>query len=407
VIRRPAAGEQVTARDWTQIEDRLFAPARVTRYAAVLCACYLVFMLAGLLQRLWLIDPDGAGISRDFVATWAAGHLALEGRAAAAYDLPTFLTAQLQAVARLNGDYTWAYPPPYFLLAAPLALFSYPVAFGIWIAATFTAYLAAIRALVPVASARNAAILAAAASPFVLWNAFAGQNGFLTAALIAGTLAFLDRRPILAGILLGLLTLKPHFGLLFPLVLILTGRWRVFAAAAVTAVVLALISAAAFGLETWTAFLPALRAQGDVVLARGHVDFVKQQSVHALVRTFGGGEALAWSLHILAAAAAAVFAVALWVRRIDWRLQAAALVTASLVATPYLFIYDLPILSVPLILLAWAGGDLGYVPGERTLIAFLMVVLLLLSGVPMGVPLLALTLALIVARLMRAKGATA
>ena len=53
----------------------------------------------------------------------------------------------------------------------------------------------------------------------------AGQNGFLTAALIGGALGLLERRPALAGICLGLLTYKPQFGLLFPFVLIADRRW--------------------------------------------------------------------------------------------------------------------------------------------------------------------------------------
>src|SRR5438105_147271 len=61
-----------------------------------------------------------------------------------------------------------------------------------------------------------------------------GQNGFLTATLLGGGLIFLERRPILAGVLLGLLAYKPQFGLLIPLVLLATGRWTAIAAATVT-----------------------------------------------------------------------------------------------------------------------------------------------------------------------------
>ena len=43
------------------------------------------------------------------------------------------------------------------------------------------------------------------------WKFFVGQNGFLSAALFGGTLGFLERRRrSLAGVLLGLLSYKPH-----------------------------------------------------------------------------------------------------------------------------------------------------------------------------------------------------
>src|SRR5436309_2254785 len=74
-------------------------------------------------------------------------------------------------------------------------------------------------------------LLLAAAYPAVFVNLGHGHNGFLTAALLGGALVLLDRRPIVAGVLFGLMAYKPQFGLMIPLVLIATGRWRAFAAA--------------------------------------------------------------------------------------------------------------------------------------------------------------------------------
>lgn len=53
-------------------------------------------------------------------------------------------------------------------------------------------------------------LLLAVAFPAVLINIRHGQNGFLTAALLGGALAVLERRPLLAGILFGLLAYKPR-----------------------------------------------------------------------------------------------------------------------------------------------------------------------------------------------------
>ena len=77
-------------------------------------------------------------------------------------------------------------------------------------------------------------LLVALAFPAVLINIGHGQNGFLTAALLGGALVVLERRPIMAGFMLGLLVYKPQYGLLLPLVLAVSGRWKCFASAAVT-----------------------------------------------------------------------------------------------------------------------------------------------------------------------------
>jgi hypothetical protein len=385
----------VRAADWRRIEDRIFTPDRVELYAAGLIGCYAVFVIVGFFRRAWLVDDQGTGIALDFVAMWAAGRMALEGRAAEAYNLVSFTREQLTAVAAFDGAYTWAYPPTYFLLVAPLGLLSYATAALVWISATLAGYLAAIYAILP----RRATLVAAAASPFVLWAALEGQNGLMTAALIAGVLVCIDRRPALAGIFLGLLTLKPHLGIVFPVILILGGRWRVLAAAAVTTALLVLASCLAFGVASWIAFFHAFQEQGREVLGEGAVTFWKQQSVHALVRLLGGGDGLAWSLHIAAALAATMFTAWLWLRPTDTRLKAASLALAALIATPYLFTYDLPILTVPVAFLVSAGMANGFITGERTVLALLMLVLALIPGRPVGMPLFALVMLLIVLRI--------
>jgi hypothetical protein len=92
----------------------------------------------------------------------------------------------------------------------------------------------------------------------VLSNALVGQNGFLTAALIGGTLYLMPTRPVLSGICLGLLTYKPQYGFLFPLVLIAASQWTTFFTAGIVAVVMAFVSWLAFGTESWQAILADL-----------------------------------------------------------------------------------------------------------------------------------------------------
>jgi len=48
------------------------------------------------------------------------------------------------------------------------------------------------------------------AAPAAMVNIYVGQNGFFTAALMIAGLLSLERRPVLAGILFGLRTIKPQ-----------------------------------------------------------------------------------------------------------------------------------------------------------------------------------------------------
>jgi alpha-1,2-mannosyltransferase len=117
------------------------------------------------------------------------------------------------------------------------------VGLAIWLAASFAAYLAAIRAILP----GKETLPIAAAFPAVFVNIGHGQNGFLTAALLGGALQLLDRRPWLAGMLIGLLTYKPQFGVLIPIALLAGGRWRSIGAAVATVAALLALSFATLG----------------------------------------------------------------------------------------------------------------------------------------------------------------
>jgi Glycosyltransferase family 87 len=130
----------------------------------------------------------------------------------------------------------------------------------------------------------------------VLVNIGHGQNGFLTAALLGAALVQLDRRPFIAGNLFGLLAYKPQFGLMIPLALAASGRWRSFAAAATTVAVLAVATTIAFGPHVWQAFLDSTRFTRLVALEQGDTGWYKIQSIFAWARMWGVPIPLAYAL---------------------------------------------------------------------------------------------------------------
>src|SRR5690606_15709865 len=161
-------------------------------------------------------------------------------------------------------------------------------------------FLGTIRAM----TARPAVLWLALAFPGTFINLFHGQNGFLTAALLGGGLLLLDRRPVLAGVLFGLMSYKPQFGLLLPLVLLATQRWTVFAAAAATTLALAGASLLALGAAPWLAFLenaPFVR----LVLEQGHLPWFKMPTAFAMARMLGVPVVASYALQVVVALAVA------------------------------------------------------------------------------------------------------
>src|SRR3954454_8456898 len=198
----------------------------------VLAVINAAFFPTAYFAHWWITDPNGLGIPTDFVNVWSAGKLALEGHPALAYDWDIQKGVQLDLLGQsFVGHFAWHYPPPFLFVASFLAQFPYAVAFIGWVSVSLVPYLVTMRAIV----GRRFGWLLAAAFPVVLTNALVGQNGFLTAALVGGMLVLLPTRPVLSGVCLGLLSYKPQYGLLFPLVLIAASQWTTFMTAAVVA----------------------------------------------------------------------------------------------------------------------------------------------------------------------------
>ncbi|WP_407529085.1 glycosyltransferase family 87 protein [Methylobacterium oryzisoli] len=296
----------------------------------------------------WL-DVTGHPIGRDFINNWVGPRLAFSGRLATLFDLSGYHAALGQEFGTPLPFHNWGYPPFTLILLRPLALLPYGVALGLWTLGLFAVFAAVTLSPVP-PERRMRALLLLALAPACLINAVGGQNGFLTAALFLGGLMALDRRPVLAGILFGLLTFKPHLGLILPFALVALGAWRTILAAATSALVLVAVSLAAFGIEPWQQYVTATSGFQYGLLDHYEGFFTTMMiSVCAAARSFGLPTAPAFALQAavtLPVLAATVYAVR---ETRDPLKRATVLAAAVPLMTPYAFNYDLTALSAVIV----------------------------------------------------------
>ncbi len=305
----------------------------------------------------WIFEAGGLGAPTDFINVWSAGRLVLDGHPAWAYDWGIQKDVQVAVLGQTYpGNFAWHYPPPFLFVAALLAKLPYPVAFIGWACISAVPYLVAMRAIV----GRPFGLLLALSLPVVFTNVLVGQNGFLTASLIGGMLVLLPTRPILAGICLGLLSYKPQYGVLFPLVLIAAAQWRVFISAGVTTVALAGASWLAFGTESWQAFFHWMPMFSQAFLVEGRAPWGKMQSIFALARYFDSSEAFAWTLQGIMIAVVVMSLGWLWHSRARYEWKAAGLAVGTLLATPYLFLYDVMVLAIAIGFIVRVGLSEGF-----------------------------------------------
>jgi alpha-1,2-mannosyltransferase len=381
---------------------------RARGYSLILLAVYAIAMVGWIALSDGLIDRNGKPLGTDFSSFYAAGSLVLDGRAADVYDMAMHYAHEQQIFGAATPYYGWLYPPIFLLVATPLALLSYPLALAAWQGGSFALYLAVIAAILWRQRRDGGAIAglwlpAAAAFPAVFINLGHGQNGFLTAGLLGAALVALPRRPILSGILFGLLAYKPQFALIIPVALLASGQWRTILAAGATVIALAATSYIAFGPDLWWSFAASTETSRKLLLEQGDVGFEKLQSVFAAVRMWGGGVTLGYIVQGAASVATVGSVAWVWRSSTDRDLKAALLLVATLLASPHVLDYDLMILAPAIAFMVAAGAARGFREYEITLLAAAWIAPLLARGIAgsTGIPLGLITVLTLYALMMR------
>lgn len=325
---------------------------------------YVVLLAMAAGRGAWLVRLDGTPAPADFNCFWAAGKLAVEGRSHDVYAWPALRAVLEGAGSRaVNGSaeavFPFFYPPVFLLWLTPLGLLPYAGAAWAWIGGSLAAYVAALRAI----SRKPLPLLAGLASPAAFACLYIGQNGLLSAALAGGGLALLKSRPVIAGVLLGLLAFKPQLGVALPLLLVAGGRWRVIAAAVATVAVSYGLAGLALGWELYARFWAALLPRDGGVAAVGLLQGGdKLQSMVGLLQMLGASRGLAWAGYGLLGLASAGVALRIWRSGVPQTLQSAAAAATMLIASPYAGLYDYPLLAVGI---AFLLADLERAPLSR------------------------------------------
>jgi len=329
------------------------------RALALLGAFFVAVAAGGYLYTMSWSGPfprDGTSLvaGRDFLNVWMYGRAATESDPSRFYDAAEYHRA-LEAL--LGPNYpgqNWSYPPSIFFVAAPFGQLSYLQALAIWTLLSGALFFTIARHHIP----DNRLLTALILSPAAVLCVISGQSSLITAAMLITIFVWLDRRPVAAGILIGLLTLKPQLGILFPVMLIASGRWRVFASATITALALA-ATALVFGPQVWIDFIAKGLPTNNLVLAdpeRIATPFYPTIFMNLRGIDLPYNVAMAIQLCVSAFAVAAVFWAFRTRRDADPLWLMALFFACSVCAVPYLLSYDTLALTFAALLLLASGA---------------------------------------------------
>lgn len=355
---------------------------RVTVAGGIIIAGFFLCVYTGLVLYYWdfstLTTYENQPLATDFSNFWYASKLALSGKPAQVYDLSALQNIQDQVFGTHlpHGKSGYYYPPYFLFLILPLGLMPYAEAFLIYISLTLVLYLIVLSRISP----HRILIPLCLLFPGIYQNFIFGQTGFISGILMGGGLLLLKRSPILAGCCFGLLTCRPPLAVL-PLLCLLFGRyWKTLISALVTSLLLALLSMAIFGYETWLAYFKVMFIPMKL-LETGRTPWEVAVTFFTATLSVGLGVKTAYLVQWVVMLVVLAGVAWVWRQPPIPRIHNAVLVLGTLVFSPYVLVYDLALLALPLCWLWEEGRINGRLPGE---------LLLLLAGwlLPFAAPLL-------------------
>ena len=233
-------------------------------------------------------SPYGA----DFLQEWVGAKLIVTGNASKLYDGETF--KEWQHDSQLVG-FGWdsenyfppVYPPPHYMLFSPLAILPYRWATVVWLVSLVVAALISARTIaaivesnyardgLPDSLSRNVKSqwlwLGLFLFPSLLFSITLGQKSVYWLLIVCWTWRLLQtQRDFGAGLLFGILSIKPTLFFLLPLVMLRHRRWQFFLGATVSVLVLWGTAFSMVPVESWVAYARGLKTAGSYAEIAGY-----------------------------------------------------------------------------------------------------------------------------------------
>ncbi len=342
--------------DWISINFVKFLPR-------VFIALFIFFLIY---QYLYYQDVF---YSSDFSHYWVASRLAMAGDPTAIYDV-----SRIKAFGQTAGipvEIPWFNTPTFLMLLMPFSLLPYHISIFIWIFGTLGGYLLIMRRFAPHPQFTWLAL----AYPSAFSNFRYGQNGFLSVIFFGGGLVLLDRYPITAGILLGLMTYKPQIALLIPVALVAGRQWKALTAMLITSGGLIGLSALLFGIDVWVVFFQKIMVMlggfsGGQISSGNFLPLWKMPTVFSVTMALGANFLIAAVIQVIIGISVVVIVGWVWHSKASPAVSSAILVLGTFLVTPYSFIYDTVLIAIPLACLGWEAYTKGWLPGEKYCLFF-------------------------------------
>lgn len=347
-------------------------------------------------------------IGRDFVNIWHGGEMAGSGKADQVYDRDTYRNILKEKVG-ITGIFAYSYPPHMLAASIPFGWLSYLGALALWSSGTLALFWYAARPWLAQAGLPSWIILF---FPATLINIDSGHFGFLIGALVLIGWWNARKRPLMSGAAFAVMTVKPHLGVLVPVLLAVYRCWKTVFWAGVGTVALVVASALFFGWDLWAIwikstlpFQASLIGVNDPTLAY----LFMMPTVGRMAAQYGLSSSAIFGAQIGFAVVALSLLIYGWRRGIDVADLGLLSILVTFILLPYVFTYDMVAFDLAVLVLATRANSLlsGW---EKTVLGLTFLVPAIhlpmsRSGIPIS-PLLIMATLWILVRVLTRKAVT-
>jgi alpha-1,2-mannosyltransferase len=286
---------------------------------------------------------------RDFVNVFTSGRLVIEDKLTILYDPRLYQAWQTAEFGAGIRTHNYSYPPVTLLYTPVFGALPYLWALALWTLLSLLSFVLAARPWLRRASLPT---VLGAIIPTTIVCIWAGHYGLLVGALWLAAWHNLDKRPALAGMLTGLMIVKPHMAVLMPLMFLRRRAWVAIASATATVALLVGISILIFGLDLWQIYLTKTSGDQLQLVSATRAFFINMMpTVAPALFAYGFPTTTVWTIQF---GVAAIALTALWrFAPAEAHLAGLAAAVATFLVLPYAFNYDMTIIGLAAVLMIY------------------------------------------------------
>ena len=333
-------------------EIKLHSPKKSDRILDITIICATVFLLTfAFYQQLSFFFLENISDELkpvvDYIPFWAAGKLAYTGQSAVVYNLEIIKQTERVVIPTLQNYLPWLNPPTFLVVMNVLGAFEFATSFGIWTVLTTFFYLITAWCLFP----NRYTFLCAAFFPPFIFSFLIGQTGALTASLTIIALLNCEKRPFMAGILIGLLAIKPQTAVLIPVAFVASRNWKAFISATCSTFIFIVMTIVLYGTEIWHSFYINTLRHNNIILSKTYNDYYLQ-SLYGFFQYLELNTDIALIIQgIFAVISVAIVYICWSCKWLALNNKITVLVVCTLMLQSYTVIYDFTVLYFAIILL--------------------------------------------------------